>query len=79
MESLLTAKELAELISVKVSTIYFWTHTEMIPHLKISRNCIRFRLSDVVEWLKKKEVKGRTTLRLGKQPQSSRGADRPLS
>ncbi len=70
MESLLTVKELADIIKVKVSTIYFWTHTGMIPHLKISRNCIRFRLGDVLKWLEEKEVKGRTTLRLNESPES---------
>jgi excisionase family DNA binding protein len=63
VEELLTAKELAQILKLKLSTIYAWTHTGMIPHIKISRNCIRFRLSDVLAWLEERTVKGRPSLR----------------
>ncbi|MCH9032262.1 MAG: helix-turn-helix domain-containing protein [candidate division Zixibacteria bacterium] len=55
---LLTAKELSEELSVKISTIYSWTHMGFIPTVKLGR-LIRFRRSSIQVWLEKKEEPGR--------------------
>ena len=53
-ERLLTIKQLSELLQVKFSTIYKWTHCRQIPCLKLGR-LLRFREADILEWLKDKE------------------------
>lgn len=58
MQKLMTPDEIAEMLSVKKSTIYNWTHIGFIPHVKIGRH-VRFREADILKWLKKKSVKGR--------------------
>jgi excisionase family DNA binding protein len=58
MEKLLTIEQLSELLQVKLSTIYQWTHTGFIPHVKLGR-LVRFRESDVLEWIKKRQHPGR--------------------
>ena len=66
MERLLTPQELSELLRVKLSTIYKWTHYEYIPHKKVGR-FLRFRESEVERWLEKRSCKGRArgTVKLG--------------
>ncbi len=53
--SLLTIKELASLLKVPKSTIYGWRHQRRTPPaIKVGRH-VRFRLSDVQEWLRGNE------------------------
>ena len=61
MEQLLTIDELSELLKVKKSTIYHWTCAGFIPHTKVGR-FIRFRASDVEEWLRERKRRGRKTM-----------------
>lgn len=56
MEKLLTIDELAEVLSVKKSTIYQWVHMGLIPHIKVGR-LLRFREEDIEKWLISKQVK----------------------
>jgi len=63
MEKLLTIEQLSELLQVKQATIYQWTHTGFIPHIKIGR-LVRFRESDVLEWLKRRSIAGRGRYRV---------------
>ncbi len=56
MEKLLTMDELAEILSVKRSTIYRWTHLKLIPYVKVGR-LNRFREKDIQKWLKSREAK----------------------
>ena len=58
MENLLTPQEIADVLGVKASTIYQWTHEEYIPHVKLGR-FVRFRQSQVERWLEKHENGGR--------------------
>lgn len=62
MEQLLNPKQLAELLNVKLSTIYLWSHTEFIPCFRLGR-CVRFRETDVIDWLEKRRTAGRKTLK----------------
>jgi len=55
---LLTASEMAEILGVKPSTIYQWTHQRFIPHVKLGR-LVRFNLEKVMKWVEKKESNGR--------------------
>jgi excisionase family DNA binding protein len=63
MEPLLTVDEIATYLKVQPSTIYQWTHQGFIPHIKIG-NLVRFRHSQVDEWLGKKANNGRFSKKL---------------
>ena len=67
MERLLTPKQICELLQVDLSTVYLWTHTEFIPHLKLGR-CVRFEEGDVLEWLRQRKSLGRKTLKYDIKP-----------
>ncbi|MDA8215114.1 MAG: helix-turn-helix domain-containing protein [Nitrospiraceae bacterium] len=56
MERLLSIEEMAEILGVKVSTLYAMTHYKKIPFFKLGK-LVRFRLSDVESWLQSKMVK----------------------
>ena len=58
MEKYLTVDQLGDILQISTKTIYQWTHTGFIPHLKLPKG-VRFRISDVERWLKNKERKGR--------------------
>lgn len=55
MEKLLTIDELAEVLSVKKSTIYQWVHLGLIPHIKVGR-LLRFKEGNIQKWLTSREV-----------------------
>ena len=54
---LLSTEQLADLTGNKKSTLITWrcTKTVQIPYIKIGKT-VRYRLSDVLSWLKKNEV-----------------------
>jgi len=62
MRKLLTVEEVAELLSVKKSTIYSWTHSGFIPHVKLG-NKLRFKESEIEKWIEKRSVRGRSQYR----------------
>lgn len=55
MEKLLTPEEVKEILNVKLSTIYQWTHLGFIPHIKVGR-FLRFEQSEIEKWLRKKKI-----------------------
>lgn len=63
MTKLLTPQQIAELLGVKPSTIYQWTHQGFIPHLKLGR-LVRFNENKVMKWVEKRECSGRITRKL---------------
>lgn len=63
MESLLTPQQIAEKLGAALSTIYQWTHTGFIPHIKLGR-FVRFRERDIEKWLNSRVQKGRSTYRI---------------
>ena len=63
MEQLLTPKHLAELLQVKLSTVFKWTHFGYIPYIKMG-DLIRFREKRIEQWLDKRLRKGRVSYRL---------------
>jgi excisionase family DNA binding protein len=58
MNRLLTPDEIAELLGVKKSTIYQWTHQGFIPHVKLGRS-LRFREAAIEKWVEKRSEAGR--------------------
>lgn len=63
MERLLTVEQLSELIQISRSTLYEWTHCGFIPHYKFPKG-VRFKETEVDDWLKKKQRKGRNSFRI---------------
>ena len=55
LERLLTVQDISSLLGVKKSYVYWLTHQKKIPHLKIHGH-LRFRQSDIDEWLRSQEV-----------------------
>ena len=56
-EDLLTPQEIADKLGVKISTIYYWSHTDSIPRIKLG-HLLRFRWSSISKWLDKLEKEG---------------------
>ena len=54
-ERLLTVQDITSLLGLKKSYVYYLTHRKLVPHLKINGQ-IRFRQSDISQWLRSKEV-----------------------
>jgi len=50
-------EEIAEILSVKPSTLYQWAELGLIPSMKLN-GALRFDLDDIVNWIKacKKDV-----------------------
>ena len=55
IDPLLTIDEVCTLLKVEPQTIYQLTYRGKIPHFKIA-NRLRFRLSEIVEWIEKHKV-----------------------
>ena len=49
-EKLLTAKEVAEILGLKLSTIYDWVYRRKIPYIKIG-SLLKFRHKAVEEFI----------------------------
>lgn len=56
----LTLSELCQWLKVKPATVYDWTHTGFIPHLKLGR-LLRFERAAIAAWLADQERGGRPT------------------
>lgn len=54
---LMTPPQLAELLGVSVQQVYRMSHEGQLPKVKISRRCLRFRRSEIQQWLKQKSIK----------------------
>jgi len=60
MEQLLTPQQIADKLSVKLSTIYNWSHIGFIPHIKLG-GALRFDEAQVIRWLERRSIAGRLT------------------
>jgi excisionase family DNA binding protein len=56
IEKLLNIDELSEWLGIEKSTIYAWTSRKSIPHIKLGKKALRFRLNEVLDWLSEKSV-----------------------
>ena len=59
MNKLMTTDEVADLLSVKPSTIRKWVHLQEIPVVRLGR-AVRFRLDKIEEWVKAKSLSEKT-------------------
>lgn len=63
MEKLLTAKEVAELLSIDESTVYKWVDQGRLSYVDLGKRdgkrCIRFRLKDMEQLVASKLVSAR--------------------
>jgi excisionase family DNA binding protein len=51
-ERLLDVTEAASFLGVRPATIYAWSHRRKIPVVKLGRNLLRFRLSDLHRYVR---------------------------
>lgn len=63
MERLLTTKQLAEVLQVAPSTVYFWVHSGFVPYIKLGK-CVRFNEKAVSKWVENRSKKGRLTYKI---------------
>lgn len=60
MESLLTAKDVAELLKINESTVYKWADQGRLKYVDLGKEggkrCLRFRKNDLEELIEKKLV-----------------------
>jgi|HubBroStandDraft_4_1064222.scaffolds.fasta_scaffold75325_1 predicted DNA-binding transcriptional regulator AlpA len=55
---LLTATDVAQITGLSIETLAQWrSQKKGIPYLKISRNCVRYRQSDLDGWLAERIVR----------------------
>lgn len=59
-EKLMTAREVARILSISEKTVYSYVSRNLIPHYKIEAN-VRFRPRDVANWLKRHGPIGQIT------------------
>ena len=60
---LVTIKEVSKILDIKVSTLYSWASSDMIPSRRLN-GLIRFDLDEIYEWVKDQNTyntKGRAT------------------
>ena len=57
-EPLLKVSQVAQLLNVKTSTIYYWVHKRIIPHIKFP-GALRFHTAEVTEWIEQHKRRGR--------------------
>ena len=50
-ERLLSIKEVSELTGLAVGTLYHFVSQQRIPVVRLSKRCIRFRYSDLLNWI----------------------------
>lgn len=68
MERLLKITEVSEILQVSPKTIYNWVHYGYIPYFKVfhasgSGGLIRFRQSDLEQWLEIRKQNGRRSFK----------------
>jgi excisionase family DNA binding protein len=56
MEALLTIREVSELTNLSIGTLYHWISEGRIPVVRFSKRCVRFRKSDIEEWIAAKVI-----------------------
>ena len=57
MEKLYTTDQLAKKLNIKANALTIWRHKGIGPkYIKLTRRAVRYRKSDVLEYLKEKEL-----------------------
>jgi len=60
-DRLLTIREVATLTGLQVSSLYHVVSQGRIPVVRLSKRCIRFRYSDLLEWIETHTEKAHET------------------
>ena len=60
-EPLLTARAVAQLLGVGVSTLYEWQRKGLIPYVRLPGHGIRFRASDLEAWIESRIISPKNT------------------
>jgi len=55
-DRLLTIGQVAELTGLTVGSLYHYVSQKRIPAIRLSRRCLRFRLSDLQGWFEEAAV-----------------------
>ena len=55
-EKLYTIEEMSALLKVDKRKLVEWVQQRRIPYVKVNNELIRFRISEIVEWVKKKQT-----------------------
>lgn len=45
-----------QLLGIRRATLYSLVHARRIPHIRIGRRFVRFRVSDLLSWLEERQV-----------------------
>lgn len=56
MKKLLTSKEMADILRIKINTLYVWTSKKKIPYQKMGHG-IMFDEEEIERWLRTKTIK----------------------
>jgi len=56
LSTLLTEEQAAEFLTVKPRTLRLWRQTRALPHIRITTKEIRYRASDLDEWLARRRT-----------------------
>ena len=55
-DRLMKIQEVAEYLNLSPKTIASMVYQKRIPHIKLSRRCLRFKKSDIDRWIAEKQV-----------------------
>lgn len=53
-DTLLTSEQVCRMLQIKPDTLRHWCSQKRIPHYKFSASMVRFRRSDIEEWILEK-------------------------
>lgn len=73
MEKLLTIDEVADLLGLSVPGIYGLSHKHLIPCVRVSARCLRFKAAEIAAWL---ESKSSPVTQTQPQPRTARPGKR---
>jgi len=54
----LTMQQVGDLIGVDRSTIYNWKRKGVLPHYKVGKRAVRFKLAEVLQWMETQKRDG---------------------
>jgi len=54
----LTMEEVGNLIGLDRNTIYNWKRQGVLPHYKIGKRAVRFKLTEVLQWMETQKRDG---------------------
>ena len=74
MDNLLTVEDVSRILRLKVSTVYDWVYTGLLPSIRAKkgrrRSVVRFRQGDIEEFIKNNFIPARTTSPVGRVDRS---------